>query len=254
MKLIALNAWGGAAGLSGLLEFFDRHKEVDIFCLQEIWNGGEHMRGITAGQVVLEKFASQLYQEIGKTLKNHHGYFRPHFHEWYGLATFVKNDLDVREEGEVFVYKEKGYVGEDDAGNHARNIQYITLATGNSQRTVINFHGLWSAKEGKGKVDTADRFLQSENILRFTKTISHPYVLCGDFNLMPDTKSLKKLEDAGMRNLITEFGIASTRSSFYKKPQRFADYVLVSNNIKVNDFKVLPDEVSDHLAMYVDFE
>lgn len=71
---------------------------------------------------------------------------------------------------------------------------------------------------------------------------------------MPETKSLKMLEDLGMRNLIRESGVTSTRSSHYKKPLRFADYTLVSPDIKVNDFKVLPDEVSDHLAMYLDFE
>jgi hypothetical protein len=71
---------------------------------------------------------------------------------------------------------------------------------------------------------------------------------------LPDTESLKKLENIGMRNLIKEFNITGTRSSHYAKPERFADYTLVSDGIKVNDFKVLPDEVSDHLAMYLDFE
>ncbi len=57
-----------------------------------------------------------------------------------------------------------------------------------------------------------------------------------------------------MRNLVKEFGITSTRSSYYAKPERFADYTLASNDIKVNEFKILPDEVSDHLAMYLNFE
>ena len=56
-----------------------------------------------------------------------------------------------------------------------------------------------------------------------------------------------------MRNLIAEFGITSTRSSLYTKPLRFADYMFVSNGIEVKDFKVLPDEVSDHLALYLEF-
>jgi endonuclease/exonuclease/phosphatase family metal-dependent hydrolase len=140
---------------------------------------------------------------------------------------------------------------EDIAANHARNIQYMTIGTSGSLRTVINFHGLWT---GNGKGDTEDRLLQSDNIIRFLKTLSHPYVLCGDFNLLPETQSLKKLEDSGIRNLIKEFGIASTRSSHYTKPVRFADYTFVSDGITVNDFKVLPDEVSDHLAMYLDFD
>ena len=32
----------------------------------------------------------------------------------------------------------------------------------------------------------------------------------------------------------------------------FADYIFVSKDIKVKDFKVLPDEVSDHLALSIE--
>jgi len=79
-------------------------------------------------------------------------------------------------------------------------------------------------------------------------------VLCGDFNLLPDTESLKRLEGIGLRNLIKEYGITSTRTSFYDKPAKFADYALVSEGIEVKDFKILPDEVSDHSPMYLEFE
>jgi len=71
---------------------------------------------------------------------------------------------------------------------------------------------------------------------------------------LPENRSLNMFEDFGMKNLIKEFNIPSTRSSHYKKPERFADYTFVSKDIKVNQFRVLSDEVSDHLAMYLDFE
>jgi endonuclease/exonuclease/phosphatase family metal-dependent hydrolase len=251
MKIISLNTWGGVAGLDGLLDFFRRHADVDIFCLQEVWHGGAHMRGSVAGGKRLENFIPELYAEIGNALPYHVGYFRPHFHEWYGLAIFVKKDLEVKEEGEIFVYKNRGFISDKDAGNHARNLQYIILRTAKGMRAIVNFHGLWN---GMGKSDTEDRLSQSDNIVAFLRTLSRPSVLCGDFNLLPDTQSIKKIEDAGMRNLIKEFGITSTRSNFYKKPLRFADYTFVSSDIAVHDFKMLPDEISDHLAMYLDFE
>ena len=56
-----------------------------------------------------------------------------------------------------------------------------------------------------------------------------------------------------MRNLIKEYRITSTRSHFYESDVRFADYVLVSPEIKVRDFRVLDDVVSDHLPLYVEF-
>lgn len=151
----------------------------------------------------------------------------------------------------MFVYKYKGYIPEGDIGNHARNIQYVTVQTSNGPLTVVNFHGLWN---GKGKTDTEDRMNQSKNILEFIKNLQGEHVLCGDFNLLPNTKSIAVLENAGLQNLIKRFGITSTRTSHYTKPDKYADYVFVTNEIKVKDFKVLPEEVSDHHALYLEIE
>jgi endonuclease/exonuclease/phosphatase family metal-dependent hydrolase len=61
-------------------------------------------------------------------------------------------------------------------------------------------------------------------------------------------------EDFGLKNLIHEYGITSTRTSFYTRENKFADYVFTSPGINVQDFKVLPDEVSDHTAICVSIE
>jgi endonuclease/exonuclease/phosphatase family metal-dependent hydrolase len=77
-------------------------------------------------------------------------------------------------------------------------------------------------------------------------------ILCGDFNLLPDTDSLAILEQ-GMRNLVKEYRVTSTRSQFYEKPDRFADYILVSPEVIVEDFQVLDEAVSDHLPLLLEF-
>ena len=79
-------------------------------------------------------------------------------------------------------------------------------------------------------------------------------MLCGDFNLAPDTQSLRMLEAAGLRNLVAEFGVTSTRTSLYRRPERFADYVFVSPGVDVSAFRVLPDEVSDHAPLMLQFD
>jgi len=254
MKIISLNTWGGLAGKEQLLAFFKKYQDIDVFCLQEIWSAPYE---ITAGYKIGGKDPHGLnimvygLQEISELLDNHAYYFRPHHLENYGLLMLVKRDLQIVSEGEVFVHKEKGYIPKEDVGHHARNLQFITIATKNGDRSVLNFHGLWN---GQGKGDSEDRLAQSDKIIQFIKTLPNPFVLCGDFNLRPDTESLKKLEDIGLRNLIKEHHITSTRTSFYKKPEKFADYALVSRDIEVKDFKVLPDEVSDHNALYLEFE
>ncbi len=253
MKLISLNAWVGRAGKENLLDFFKKHNEVDIFCLQEIWEGGAHrldyyQKGWAKPEL---KIINTLLTDISKVLPNYKAFFYPAYEDFFGLAIFIKKDINIIEEGDIFVHRTKQDAFDREDANHARNLQYITIETASGVRTIANFHGLWN---GQGKSDTQERLLQSDNIANFLKNIPHPHVLCGDFNLLPETQSLKKFEAMGLKNLIKEFGITSTRSSHYEKPIKFADYTFMSPEIKINEFKVLPDEVSDHLAMYLDFE
>jgi endonuclease/exonuclease/phosphatase family metal-dependent hydrolase len=163
-------------------------------------------------------------QEISEILARHKYFFHPHFMENYGLMMLVKNDIEVVASGDVFVHKYQGYIPKEaDIGHHARNIQYVTFLHDDSKCTVINFHGLWN---GKGKGDSEDRLEQSRKIVAFVKELEGGVILCGDFNLLPDTKSIKILEDAELRNLIKEYGVTSTRTSYYSKPEKFADYIL----------------------------
>ena len=54
---------------------------------------------------------------------------------------------------------------------------------------------------------------------------------------------------AGYRNLITEYAIEDTRTVFYHKAPRLADYVFVSQAVRVEDFHVDQTPVSDHAAL-----
>lgn len=250
MQIISLNTWGGRGGKDALMAFFKAYQDVEVFCLQEVWNGGEHMLTEVGGGKTMEDAFPQLLSAIVEVLPEHTCYFRPHLFDFYGLTLFIRKDLRVLEEGELYVHKERGFVEPHDWGTHARNIQYITFETKGGLRTVVNFHGLWN---GKGKTDTEARLLQSTNILTFVSALANPFVLCGDFNLLPETESIKKLEALPLRNLIREYGVTSTRTSFYKKEERFADYMLVSDGIEVADFAVLPDEVSDHAPLFLEW-
>lgn len=257
MRIISLNTWGGRAGKEILLDFFKKYTDTtDVFCLQEIWSAPyEHLEGHLAGGIEIDNEQIMVYglQAIIEILPNHVPFFRPHHGDHYGLLMLVHKSLVIIEEGEIFVYKQKGYMVEGDVGNHARNIQYVTVKKEDALVTVINFHGLWT-DSGAGKKDTPDRLEQSAKILEFTQKLQNPFILCGDFNLLPDTKSVQMFEDAGLRNLIKEFGIISTRTSFYTKPQKFADYVFISKDLNLKDFKVLPDEVSDHAPLLIEVE
>ncbi len=253
MKIISLNTWGGRAGSEGLLDFFRHYNnKVEVFCLQEIWSAPyEHLEGTVIGGRVAKHQNIMVYglQEITAVLQDYVPYFRPHHLDNYGLLTLVHKDVVVVEEGEEFVHKEKGYIPEGDVGHHARNVQYLSLEKEGTQVHVMNFHGLWN---GKGKGDAEERIQQSQKIISLLKRFQGDVILCGDFNLLPDTQSIKILEESGLKNLIKEYKVTSTRTKYYDKSEKFADYIFVSEGVRVKEFRVLPDEVSDHAPLYIE--
>lgn len=255
MKIITLNTWGGRAGNEKLLTFFKQYKDTaDVFCLQEIWSGPyRHLEGDNAGGKAIDHSNILVYglQEISQILTEHTAYFRPHHLENYGLLMFVRKSLSVLEEGERFVHKHKEFVPIGDVGHHARNVQYVKIQRDEKELAILNFHGLWN---GRGKTDSEDRLVQSKNIVQLLQDLRSQVVFCGDFNLLPNTESLKTIERFGLKNLIKEYNVQSTRTSFYAKEDKFADYILVSSETKIVNFKVLSEEVSDHTALMVEIE
>ena len=170
---------------------------------------------------------------------------------------FIRKRIELCEHGESFIHGGRNSINIEahqrkDYSTNPRLIQWSTIAGGDgSQTAIFNLHGL---VQSNGKVDTPERLEQSQKIIECMERIPGRKILSGDFNLLPDTHSIKMLEESGLRNLIKEYGVTSTRTSLYKKEQRFADYMFVGENIFVKDFKILPDEVSDHNAMYLEFE
>jgi endonuclease/exonuclease/phosphatase (EEP) superfamily protein YafD len=251
MKVISLNTWGAKGGTQQLLDFFEKYRDTDVFCLQEVFDGGEEFRGLPTARFTLETFEPELLRRISERLPEHVPYFRPHFAGIFGLVTFVRKELDVMGEGKIDIYREDGYYSRENIAEQNRILQYVALEEPSC--VVSHVHGLWN---GKGKLDTEDRLAQSDKIVAFLTALDKPCVLLGDFNLRPDTKSIRKLEEAGLRNLISEYGIATTRTSLYdnRAAEPHADYAFVSEGVKVRDFRILHDEVSDHAPLYIEFD
>lgn len=246
MKIISLNLWGGRVRQK-LVEFIETHQDIDIFCFQEMYcnaTGKEDHVDWQDGEF-------ELYDVVQGLLPNHHGYFYPHLLDFWGLAIFIKKEIPILDENVQRVHVSQMSPAEQRIGHVSKDIQFITTAIGSKKITVINFHGLWN---GQGKTDTPERVEQSKKVLDFCKTLDHEFILCGDFNLSPDTESLQMFEKSGLRNLIKENNITSTRTSFYTKSERYADYAFTTPNLIVKEFKVLPDEVSDHSILYIEIE
>jgi endonuclease/exonuclease/phosphatase family metal-dependent hydrolase len=254
MNFLFLNTWGGRVG-QPLKEFILSHSDVDILCFQEVWSGGEYMKGRVAGGRVMQDIWYELLEDLAGFLPEHKQYFTDMFRGHYGLAMFVKKNIPVIHFGEEYVYREKGYISEADPGDHGRPLQYVIIETRSGPLFVGNFHGAW--RRGMGKNDFDERLLQSDKIASLIRRQMCPVVLGGDFNLDINTESIDRIEASGLRNLIREFNIHSTRTKLYdhyNDNQLYADYTFVSQNITVKKFEVLEDVVSDHMPLYLELD
>lgn len=241
MELITLNIWGGHVN-DALLEFIKKNNDIDIFCFQEVYHNATKKLSTEERTHNLN-----IYSEIQNLLPHHKGFFRPAVENVYGIGTFVKDSIQVLNEGEIIIHENPVYPG---AGpTHSRNLQWLSCQINKQIYSVLNVHGLWN---GKGKTDTPERIAQSQRIRKFMDSIPTPKILCGDLNLKPDTESIKIIEE-GMNNLVKLYKITSTRTKLYTKPEKFADYIFTSPQIRVNKFEVLKDEVSDHSPLFLDF-
>lgn len=246
MKLITLNAWGGKVR-EPLIKFVKKHDDVDIFCFQEIFDDPENKNPWHS-----EGSHVNLFTELKSLLPNHVSFFCPTVEDFYGIASFIKKDFPIRASGDVIIYKNEKYSWTAGCADHTRKMLWLEIG-GERGISIMNVHGLWN---GKGKTDTPERIEQSKRVKEFMDSIKMPKILCGDFNLLPDTESLKML-GRDMQDMVKEHGVESTRTSLYTHAEtsgKFADYIFLSPDIKVIDFKVLSEETSDHAALYVEFE
>jgi endonuclease/exonuclease/phosphatase family metal-dependent hydrolase len=242
MKLITLNIWGGRVRAPFLDFVISHEKNTDIFCFQEVYHNAPAQISDENAPVSLN-----IFSELLELLPDFKGFFKPVVNNIYGICTFVRKTIEVLGEGDIQIYDNPTYSGI--GPHHSRNMQWLQVRIGDQIYSILNVHGLWN---GKGKSDSPDRILQSQKIREFMDKLSTPKILCGDFNLRPDTESMKIIEDK-MHNLIHLHQVSSTRTSLYKKEEKFADYILISPEIKTHCFTVLDHEVSDHKPLFLEF-
>ncbi len=243
MRLISLNIWEGK--LSRELKNFllTKGQETDIFCFQEVT------------RIDHDKTNRMVLADIQRVLSDFRGYFEdyvaPGEYNKEGLAIFVKNNITVSKEGEVFIYNPPN-VTLNNSGERTlwRNMAYIQFSCNGKKFLIANLHGLFN---GPNKQDNPDRIKQAQRVRAFFDRFQGAKILCGDFNLLPNSESLK-IMGVGMRDLVKEFKVTSTRSRLFPYENKFADYLLVSSEVTVKQFKVFDETISDHLPMYLEFE
>ncbi len=252
MRLVCLNIWGGKK-TDGLKDFIaGAAAGTDIFCFQEVIDlprSSSDIMGLRSLRALLPGFEHAFAAMSLSVTPGRSGNVP------VGNAIFWKPPLRLSTSGSFFPYgrleeKTRGTVGETGL------LQYTAFDGPAGKLTVANFHGIavWP------KSDTPERLEQSQNIVDFLTSVPGPKVLCGDFNLFPDTKSIAVIGDT-MTNLMEKFRIRTTRSRLLAEKfppgeavDKISDYVFTSPDIVPALLSVPGLEISDHLPLILDFK
>ena len=221
MELIFLNTWHGTLH-NELRQFVENARDnTDVFCFQEA-----HSDEQSAYQDFLENYERYYSEKVQPDLL-------------LANVIFVRKDIEVVGSGTLL-----------QQGSDIGVANYVIIRKGDMEVAVCNVHGI---PHPAHKLDTPERIEQSQVIIDHFSNRNR-VIIGGDFNLLPESQSVKVFEQHGYRNLIADYGIKSTRNhialdAYPDNPQYYADYAFTSPDIDVLDF-IVPDAiVSDHQSL-----
>lgn len=255
-NLLCLNTYGGFL-YEELTEFLkNQGQRTDFILLQEVFHS-------THPEVLKGGYRANLFSEIAHLLPDHLGIFAPkttgfinlenkvNYPLGYGIALFYRNDFQLS------LYK-NFFDQAKDFDNSTFGVPKAQICAFNLSGQIINIcniHGRWiPADPGlSNKDDTEERVYDMLLLRNYLQSLKDPTIVCGDFNLNPDTKSLAVFKDS-FRDLIDEYNVQSTRTHYYKKEGKQADYAFISKEVGLNSFQVLESPVvSDHKPIVLSF-
>lgn len=248
LKILNLNLWEGGL-LWENIESFLRLENPDILCLQEANTG-------TADQP--ENFHT--LERLTPLFPEYYSYFSPELHQTWPDGTngdagnLIFSRFPIAEQKTIFLHGEYERIIRDEAkgfSHYPKNMQSVILDVGEKSLHVLNMHGVWGLDGG----DTPERLKMSEMIIDEIRGKS-PLVLMGDFNLKPDTETIRNIE-AHLTNVFA----GEMESSFnmrHKTNPGYAtavvDMFFATSDIQIVAKSIPDDDVSDHKPLLVSVE
>jgi len=255
LKLYSQNLWSGEIFGPLRKRLIQVREQFDIFCFQEVLRSANSVQPYTP-------LRTNLLAELQDCLPDHQPLFCNLQTEFdpegelapgvdFGQAIFLHCALVCDSRADRFIFRTENALpprARAPVGwGLGRVIQVVCVRHEHTAYVIGNVHGLWHP-DGKG--DIPERLAQSHQIVTAMHAApGEKKIIIGDFNLLPQTQSIRIIEAAGYRNLIAEYALTDTRTVFYHKTPRLADYAFVSPAITVHDFRVDRSPISDHAAL-----
>lgn len=217
---------------------------LDFACMQEAVN----FEGKSLGLITS-------YQKVGSSLGLNEQFFSKLISSKLGnkeleFGNVVYSAVDFAQTSTVFtIGQHKDDFNFDQDDYNIRAFQHVQVIVNGKKLNILNHHGHHIDSHKLGDDET---LRQIKQIIDYIKTLDGSVILCGDFNLAPESESIKLL-DAALVNLSSKYSLKTTRSKLTYKNE-VCDYVFVSSDIKVNSFEMDETIISDHNALILDFD
>jgi endonuclease/exonuclease/phosphatase family metal-dependent hydrolase len=228
MRIIFLNIWN-AKRTESLTDFIrEQDALTDVFCFQVVFSESQ-----TTVDGLLPDFQSFISHKVISE------------EQYFAQATYVHKRLPTSSSERILDDVPRGGIG------------LYTEIGGTECVHVCNVHGI--AYKRDDKLDDPVRLAQSRGLIDFFRPRDGQKIIGGDFNVLNHVESIRMFEQHGYVDLIERFNIPTTRNrlaweNYPGNEMRYSDYVFVSPDVKVKNFTVIENEVSDHLPMILEIE
>lgn len=263
LKLVSLNVALFETNNDRLERFLNKEK-ADILCLQEVTRKVDastreefiSLDAVNRAAGLPYSFYAPNWIMKDFDMKDFHGqkHFRADFNGFLELGNYIKSRLPIYKGESVFLQNHYTYATDwsDWHREESRSVQIVDLdLTGGRKLRILNYHGIWSRdKKGTPQTEKACQLIRD-----LALEAGGPVIITGDFNLFPDTDSMRTLNDSFV-SLVDKFGIATTRPATNElsvMKRNVVDYVFLSRDIRPLAFEVPQSDVSDHLPLILTF-
>lgn len=244
MKIIQLNIWQGKLGRQ-IIDFLQSEKP-DFVCMQEV-NDLKGRAGYKFFNTLDEIKQQAGFKEAVMSASYSSRYMEREME--YGNAVLsqwpIVNSQKIFTRGE---YMRNFDIEKND--DNVRNLQIINVNVGDKPLTILNHHGHHIHGSALGNDET---LRQMRLIATEIDKIKGPLIMCGDFNLSPDSESLA-IVNQKLTNLTVANDLQNTLSRLHPAQGVACDYIFVNDQIKVKNFEMSAKLVSDHKALILEFD
>jgi len=249
IRILQLNGWQGHF-LSAIAKHI-KTKKYDIVHLQEV-AGGPMIGNIQDNYIFLKKRLKQYHSSIAYRFRGN-----KKDQSYMANATFYRRKFFLTEEKVVWLKKSPKFdYREQKWRNTPLNVLSLLLRLGTKKFYSVNTHLIW----GSTPKEWPYKRTQNKKFVKYIKTLKHPTLLTGDFNITADSATIKDLNKLAsnltLRNKISNTLNPRTHKAKHLFPKGWAvDYIFSSRHFKVEKFRVIKSpNLSDHYGLEATLE